>query len=220
MKKIRIWDLPLRIFHWSLVILVAAAIIAQKIGGNAMEWHFRFGYAVLALVTFRIVWGFVGSRYARFSNFVFSPSAVIAHLRSRNLGEPRTYLGHNPTGSLSVLAMLAVLLLQTISGLFSNDDIASEGPLAKLIDKSLSDQISSLHADVSGTLIYILIGLHIAAIAYYYFRKKENLVTPMITGDKENTTDEPSGIDSWRVRVLALAIFAVCAGGVSYVVTR
>jgi cytochrome b len=221
MKKIRVWDLPLRLFHWALVFVVVSAILAQKIGGDAMIWHFRLGYTALTLVLFRIVWGLIGSKYARFSDFVKGPSTIIGYvkqLRNGSAGSAIKPLGHNPLGSLSVLALLAVVLAQTISGLFSSDDDDRHGPLAKFISDAWSERVSDFHADVSGTLIYILIGLHIAAIAYYYFIKKDNLVRPMITGDKEVNVEGQPANDSWRMRLLALLILLVCAAGVYYVV--
>lgn len=221
MKKIRVWDLPLRLFHWTLVLLVVAAIVAEDIGGDAMLWHFRFGYAALTLVLFRIVWGLVGSRYARFSDFVKGPSAVTAYLKGMRTGAGNAVksVGHNPIGSLSVLALLAIILIQTITGLFASDEHDHKGPLAKFVSDALSEQIGEFHADVSGTLIYVLVGLHVAAVAYYYFIKKDNLVKPMITGDKEMDADMPPADDSPRMRLLALAILLVCAAGVYFVVT-
>ncbi|HEY8100548.1 MAG TPA: cytochrome b/b6 domain-containing protein [Burkholderiaceae bacterium] len=218
MKKIRVWDLPLRLFHWTLVLLVVAAIVAQKIGGDAMLWHFRFGYAALTLVLFRIVWGLVGSRYARFSDFVKRPSAAIAYIKEMRSGTSIKSLGHNPIGSFSVLALLAIILIQTISGLFASDEHDHKGPLAKFLSETWPERIGEFHADVSGTLIYILVGLHVVAIAYYYFIKKENLVKPMITGDKEVDCEAPSAEDSSRIRLFALVILLVCAVGVYFVV--
>jgi cytochrome b len=210
MQKKRIWDLPVRLFHWTLAVLVAVSLITQKIGGNAMEWHFLSGYAVLALLLFRLAWGLVGSRYARFSSFLYAPAEIVAYLR----GAAHRHHGHNPLGSLSVFALLGVVLAQAISGLFSNDDIASEGPLVKFISKDWSDSFTWFHKAVSGNLIYALIGLHIAAIAYYYVRKKQNLVKPMITGDKVIDADAPAADDSWRMRLLALALLAFSAAAI------
>ena len=172
MKKIRIWDLPTRLFHWALALLIAASIITQNIGGNAMEWHFLAGYGALTLVLFRLLWSLAGSRYARLSQLFHAPSAIFAYLRNVGTGPKNRYLGHNPLGSLSVLALLAAVLAQALSGMFANDDIASEGPLVKFISKDLSDRITWFHTEVSALLIYVLVGLHVAAIAYYYFPEK------------------------------------------------
>lgn len=218
MTKVRVWDLPIRLFHWSLAALIAASVITAQIGGNAMEWHFRSGYAVLTLVAFRLIWGTVGTHYARFSTFIYRPSTVVEYVRLGRDALQKKYLGHNPLGSLSVFALLGVVLAQAATGLYSNDDIANDGPLVKFISKDLSDRITWIHKEVSGNLIYLLVAMHLIAIAFYYFRKKQNLIKPMITGDDVIDFDAPSANDSWAMRVLALAILAACAAGVYYVI--
>lgn len=215
MKTIRVWDLPTRLFHWALVVIIAGAFITQYMGGTAMDWHFRFGYAALALVLFRVLWGLVGPRYARFASFLRSPATIVAYLRGRSVGPGS---GHNPLGGLSVLAMLSVILLQAGTGLFTNDDIASEGPLTHFIDKDLSDRISWLHAQVTSKLIYGLIGLHLLAIIYHRVRKKRDLLTPMITGDQVVDGEALPANDGAPVRTAAFVLMGVCAMGVYGVV--
>jgi cytochrome b len=214
--KVRVWDLPLRLFHWALATLVIAAIVAVKI--DALQWHFYCGYGVLALLGFRLVWGVFGTHYARFSSFGCSPAAVVKHLRDLKNGRASSYLGHTPIGSLSVLAMLTVVLLQVASGLFSNDDTDSQGPLVKFISKATSDNFSWFHTEVNAWLIYGLIGLHIAAVGFYYFKKKNDLVTPMLTGDKEWSNTAIGAHDTWGKRAVALLIFGLCIAGVYYLV--
>lgn len=213
MNRILVWDLPLRLFHWSLVLLVLVSWVSVTIGGNAMQIHLLSGYAVLTLLLFRILWGFLGSHHARFSSFARGPAAVVQYLRALRRNEASPHLGHNPAGGWSAIAMLAVLLLQGGTGLFANDDIATEGPLAKLVSKSLSDRITGIH-HLNIKLLYVLIGLHLSAIAFYYFRKRENLVKPMFTGFKEAAAGRgdtaPSRGKSW----LAAVLLAACAGGV------
>lgn len=179
MKRIKLWDLPTRIFHWSLFALVAAAIISGQVGGNAIELHGKLGLAIVGLVVFRIVWGFAGSTYARFSQFFPTPSTIAAYLRGEWRG-----LGHNPVGALSAFALLALVLAQAVGGLFANDDIAFRGPLFSLVGKELSDRISGLHHLASNLLIAFVV-LHIAAILFYKHVKKNNLILPMITGWKD-----------------------------------
>ncbi len=116
---VRVWDLPTRLFHWALAISIVLGIVFVKIGGNAIQWHAYCGYAALALILFRLIWGFVGSWHARFANFIPSPSRLITFLR----GETDGGLGHNPLGALSVIALLAVVLIQALTGLFADDDI-------------------------------------------------------------------------------------------------
>jgi cytochrome b len=188
--RVRVWDLPLRLFHWVLFILVGVSFVSAEIGGNLMVWHGRAGLAVLGLVVFRIVWGFIGSTHARFANFVRGPSAVRAYLRGQWSG-----IGHNPLGALSVLVLLGLLLAQATSGLFANDDIAYEGYLYPLVSTATSASITGIHKFFEPLLI-ILVLAHVGAIVYYVRVKKTNLVKPMITGWKElpgATTEPPRG---------------------------
>lgn len=178
-ERIKLWDLPTRVFHWLLMFLIVAAIVTGKTGGNAIEWHGRIGLTILGLIVFRVVWGFVGSSHARFANFVPSPSSLRAYLRGRWTG-----VGHNPLGALSVLALLALVGVQAGTGVFSNDDIAFQGPLSGLIDKSLSDWLTGIHKTAINLLI-ALIALHLVAIAFYTKVKKDTLVKPMLTGWKD-----------------------------------
>jgi len=179
LQRIRLWDLPTRIFHWSLVILVIASFVSGKIGGNAMIWHGRCGLAILGLLTFRLVWGIVGSTYARFLSFLPTPASLLAYLRGQWRG-----VGHNPLGALSVFALLGLLTFQVASGLFANDDIAFRGPLYHLIASELSDRLTGLHK-LSVNLLIALVVLHLAAIAFYAHVKNDNLLKPMFSGWKE-----------------------------------
>ena len=201
---VRVWDLPTRLFHWALAICIVLGIVFVKIGGNAIQWHAYCGYAALALILFRVIWGFVGSWHARFTNFIPSPSTLIAFLR----GQVDGGLGHNPLGALSVIALLGVILIQALTGLFADDDIFFQGPLAKYVSNSTVALLTSIHR-FNQYLIFALVGLHIAAISYYYFVKRENLVGPMVTGDKLITTTPKlqETVDTSRQRMLALAIF-------------
>lgn len=194
------------------------SVVTQQVGGNALEWHFLSGYAILTLLLFRLVWGLVGSRYARFKDFLYSPAAIIVFVKSGLVTSARASLGHNPLGSLSVLALLGVLLAQAVTGLFANDAIASEGPLARFISSDRSDRLSWLHADVLSLVIYVLVGLHVAAILYYVLFRRENLVKPMVTGDKEVAQEAPAAQDGWAVRLSALAVLGACAAVVYFIV--
>lgn len=174
--RIRLWDLPVRIFHWSLVIAVAVAFVTAKLGGDWMDWHGRAGLAIVGLVTFRIVWGIVGSTHARFLTFAPTPSRLRAYLTGRWQG-----VGHNPLGALSVFGLLGLLAVQAGTGLFSNDDIAFDGPLSGLVEKARSDSLTGLHHTLSNVLLALL-ALHIVAITFYLLIKKHNLIKPMVTG--------------------------------------
>ena len=209
MSKVLVWDLPLRLFHWLLVALVVTSIVSAKIGGNAMQLHMWSGYALLTLVLFRILWGFLGSTHARFASFLRGPAAVFAYLGAMARREPQRHLGHNPAGAWSIVLMLLVLLLQVGTGLFANDDIATEGPLAKLVSRALSDRLTGLH-HLNVKLLFALIALHLSAVLYYLLGKGENLVRPMISGYKDIATTEPTVARHASVG-LALALVALCA---------
>jgi cytochrome b len=177
--RIRLWDLPLRVFHWSLALLVLAAFVTAKVGGPWMEWHGRAGIAIVGLLAFRLVWGLIGSTHARFLSFAPTPGRLLAYVRGRWQG-----VGHNPLGALSVFAVLGLLAVQTGIGLFANDDIDFNGPLSGLIEKERSDSLTGLHHQLSNVVL-VLIGVHIAAVLFYVLLKKNNLIKPMLTGWKE-----------------------------------
>lgn len=209
--RIRVWDLPTRIFHWLLVVLVVAAYVTGQMGGSMIEWHGRAGVAITGLLAFRIVWGIVGSTYARFVDFIPTPARLGVYLR----GE-WTRPGHNPLGALSVFALLGILLFQAVSGLFSNDDIAFSGPLRQLVSADTTNWLSGLHRQ-NYWIIIAFVALHVSAVAFYGLVKKDNLVKPMITGVKEDADQahEPARGGGLVAFIVALAIMA----GVLYVAT-
>ena len=209
MNRILIWDLPTRLFHWLLVLCVCGSFVSAKIGGNAMVWHGRFGLVVVGLLVFRLVWGFVGSTYARFTQFVRGPATVLAYLRGQWHGE-----GHNPLGALSVLAILGTLLLLVATGLFANDDIAFEGPLYALVGKEFSDRVVGIHRLVE-PLIILLVVTHLAAIFYYVRFRKERLVMPMIRGWKEVGAGETAKGGGGIAFIVALALALAAVYGAS-----
>ncbi|RZL10937.1 MAG: cytochrome B [Rubrivivax sp.] len=208
--RVRLWDLPTRIFHWSLVAAVTTAIVTAKVGGSWMSLHGQAGLAIVGLVSFRVVWGFIGPAHARFASFWPTPGKLKAYLQGRWQG-----LGHNPLGAFSVFALLGLLIAQSTSGLFSNDDIDFAGPLAGLVDEGLSGQLTQWHQLLSDGLL-ILLGLHVAAIMFYLWFKKDNLVRPMVTGWKDVEPGEPAaipavgkpGVRRLPVRVRPIALIA------------
>jgi len=203
--RIRLWDLPTRIFHWGLALCIAAALVSGQIGGGLIEWHGRIGLAVVGLIVFRLVWGIVGSTYARFLHFFPTPGNVKAYLRGEWQGE-----GHNPLGALSVFGLLALVAVQATTGLFSNDDIAFVGPLFDLVGRDLSNRLTGIHHLASNILIALVV-LHIAAVMFYLHARKQNLVKPMITGWKEGHGKSASGGG-----VVALVVALVLAVGAVY----
>ena len=216
MNKIRIWDLPTRLFHWALPVALLVLFITGDLGGNLMEWHMRTGYAVGALVLFRLIWGFVGGRWSRFSSFVPTPQRLLAYLK----GQPGAFsgAGHNPIGAFSVLAMLLVLALQVGTGLLSDDEIAFTGPLYSFVSSQISGLATWYHKEVGSTILLVLVGLHLAAIVFYRAVKQQRLVHAMLSGDQAVNDQELSpSQDSTADRLLALAVFAGCAAGMAYI---
>jgi len=211
---VRVWDLPTRLFHWALAALVVCSFVTVKLGGFWMDWHMRSGYAILALVLFRVLWGFAGSRYALFSSFVRRPADVIGYLR----GQVEHGAGHSPLAAVSVLALLGALLVQASTGLFSNDGNFTEGPLARLVSSAAGERLSTVHRFGEWAL-YALVSLHIAAIAYYTTFRKVALVRPMITGDRFDV-DAPPADDGLATRLRALALALAAAALVAFIVTR
>ena len=204
-QRIRLWDLPTRLFHWLLAGLVVASFVSGKIGGNAMDWHGKFGLAILGLLAFRLVWGFAGSTYARFVSFLPTPAKVLAYLRGQWRG-----VGHNPLGAFSVFGLLLLLAFQVGTGLFGNDDIAFRGPLYELISKDLSDRLTGLHK-LSVNVLIALVTLHIVAIAFYVRVKKDDLIRPMLTGWKEVAPGEGASASGGGALPLAVALLVAVA---------
>jgi cytochrome b len=177
--RVKLWDLPLRVFHWSLLVAVTTAIVTGKLGGEWMSLHGKAGIAIVGLLAFRVVWGLVGSGTSRFAHFLPTPGALLAYVKGRWRG-----IGHNPLGALSVVALIGLIGFQAISGLFSNDDIAFAGPLAGLVDEELSQWFTGWHHQVVNGL-FVLLGLHVVAIFFHVKVKKDDIVTPMVTGWKK-----------------------------------
>ena len=177
-RGVAVWDLPVRLFHWSLVICIAGAVITAQIG--EMDLHERFGVAVLVLVLFRVTWGVVGGQHARFASFVRGPGAAVRYLRGLGRGAQHAP-GHSPIGGWSVLAMLVVFTVQATLGLFATDDIFFDGPLAGLVSTETSRTLTGLH-HLNAKFVIALVVLHLVAVLVYLFVLRTNLILPMITG--------------------------------------
>lgn len=206
---VRVWDAPTRFFHWALVICVAGLLATSQIGGAAMQWHFRLGYSVLALLLFRFVWGFKGGRWSRFGSFLYRPSQVLRYLRGQ--GDPQHAVGHNPMGAWSVFAMLGFLALQVGTGLFSDDEIAAAGPLTRFVSSAWVENATFYHKNIGKLVLLILVALHLLAIGMYLFKKNQNLIKPMITGDKLLNFLAESATDNLASHRKAVVIAIVCA---------
>jgi len=181
--RIKIWDLPLRLTHWGLVISIAYGWFAIEILEN-MQQHFYAGYCTLSLILFRLLWGIAGTKYSRFSSFTFGPSKILSYGKSMfSDSSKKRYLGHNPLGSLSAAAMMLAIFFQAASGMFSSDDYF-HGPLSGLLESSEVSRLSELHL-LNTNILLSLIVLHIAAILFYQIYKKEKLIWPMLNGGKD-----------------------------------
>jgi cytochrome b len=211
LKKVSVWDLPTRLFHWLLVILVIVSFVTGNIGGNAMQYHEWSGFTILTLLLFRLAWGFVGSRESRFATFVVGPAAVVRYAATLLRRDSQHYLGHNPLGGWSIIAMLLALWVQVGTGLFANDDIVTEGPLYHWVSKAMSDWLTRVH-NLNKTVIIGLVSIHVLAVLFYFFYKRENLLKPMLTGVKQwrGPIPESSTGRTWAAApIAALAIVAV-----------
>jgi cytochrome b len=216
LNKVRVWDLPTRLFHWCLAFCFGCLIITGEVGGEAMVWHFRLGYCVLSLLGFRIVWGLVGGYWSRFRVFVVGPDTILRYLRGDAAAE--SAVGHNPMGALSVLGLLGFALLQAATGLMSDDEILNAGPLAKMVSGRWVHWATEYHIEVGKGILISLVVLHLCAIVFYRFRRDQNLVGPMLHGDKWLETSVKSSRDDAVSRVQALVAFAVCSAAVAWLV--
>jgi cytochrome b len=215
-KRVLVWDLPIRIFHWALVVLMVFSFTTGKIGGSWMKWHFWSGYAILTLLLFRILWGIVGSTTARFTQFVRGPSAGIEYLRRLFSGSTLADIGHNPVGGWMVVLLIMAVLLQAGTGLFTSDDIDTYAPLAEKVPEAVMSRLSTVHR-LWINVILVLVGLHVLASLYYLVIKRQNLIGPMITGHKAlPAADAPRLV--MASTGLALALLIVCAGVVYFIV--
>ena len=226
MKKIiRVWDLPIRLFHWLLVVCITGSFVTINLGDEFIQWHAYFGYSILTLLIFRIIWGFVGSTHARFASFLPTKKAIFDYLSGSS---PRV-LGHNPIGAISVFALIFVLCVQVFTGLFVDDEVSFQGPLAKYVPDSISSFLSEIH-EGNQVVILTLIAIHIAAIIFYKKFKGEDLIKPMISGDKEIDLSEeakylPADLgraskDGVLQRGFALILLSVIAVAVGYLITK
>ena len=212
---VRVWDLPTRLFHWALTVCVIALVATAYIGGNAMAWHLRLGYAVMSLLLFRLVWGLVGGRWSRFSAFIYSPATLWRYLRGQ--GHPEHSVGHTPLGAGSVFALLGFLAVQVASGLMSDDEIAFAGPLTRFVSSETVEKASWYHTQVGQWGVIGFVVLHVAAILFYTLRRHD-LVKPMIVGDKHLPHPVLPSRDDTVSRIAAALLFGACVAVVTWMV--
>ena len=207
-QTVRIWDLPTRLFHWALAFSVIGAFITVKMGN--MDWHIRLGEWVFCLILFRIIWGLIGPHYARFSQFIKGPKSIATYLK-----DGKKVYGHNPLGAISVIALLALFGFQAVTGLYTGDGYFYQGPLYS-IGRGVRDTMTSWHHQMEIWMILLFV-LHVGAVFFYKFFKKDNLLTPMITGKASLAGD---AIDIVNVQqTLAMWIRFIIALGIAVLVT-
>jgi cytochrome b len=200
---IRVWDLPTRLFHWLIVIFVFISFTTGMIDGNWMSYHLKSGYIILTLLVFRLIWGVWGGRYSRFVSFVRGPIAVVRYAKALIRNDSHKFLGHNPMGGWSVIAMLAALFVQAGTGLFANDDIATQGPLYGWVSKATSDWLTGIHIFNKGVILFLIV-LHLSAVLFYLLIKHDNLIISMITGLRPWSEDAPSSVYKiWQAMLIA-----------------
>ncbi len=206
-KQPKVWDLPVRATHWLLVIAVIGAFVTNKLGVSYFRYHVWCGYTVIVLVTFRLIWGLIGSHHARFHNFIRGPGTVVRYLRDEVRGGHQPYAGHNPLGALMVVVLLLGLLAQAVSGLYGNDEIFNVGPLYGYVSNDLSLKLTSFHRKLFYWLL-AAIAIHILAVITHWLFKKENLISAMFTGHKPHVVllpHETARVRNW----LAFAVVAM-----------
>jgi cytochrome b len=212
-----VWDLPLRLFHWALVLSIVASWLTAEAGFEWMQIHFYLGFWTLGLVSFRILWGFIGPRHARFANFIPSPKRLVAYTRSVFKRDSTPSIGHNPLGGLMVVVMILMVAAQAASGLFVTDDIAWAGPYNPSVSAELAGKLTWFH-HLNFNVLAGAIGLHVLAILFYALYKRQNLVSPMISGRKPATLVEWSECIPGSQLIKALLLAAVCAGAVYWLI--
>jgi cytochrome b len=215
MVKVRIWDLPTRIFHGALALSVIGLVITGQTGGDAMVWHFRLGYTVFTLLLFRLCWGFVGGHWSRWWQLPLSWQSLKAYKRGER--EPLLNAGHNPMGSWSVLVMLLWLALQVGTGLVSDDEIVNAGPLTSLVSGAVVSVATAWHKGWGKGLLLALVLLHVCAVAWYKIRKKQSLLPAMLHGNKLLDTPVTPSRDDLGTRLSAVVILLLCALAVRWV---
>ncbi|MCG2633387.1 MAG: cytochrome b/b6 domain-containing protein [Gammaproteobacteria bacterium] len=216
-RPVRVWDLPVRLFHWLLFLSLTGSWVTAEAGLLYMDWHMWLGYTALSLVLFRLLWGIWGSRPARFSSFLRGPKTILNY--SRTLGQrssPR-HPGHNPLGGVMVVVLLLLVALQGGSGLFASDDIFTEGPLYHRVSGATSDLLTTVH-HLNFNLLLAAVGLHVAAVLFYLLYKRQNLIKSMFTGNMPLTKQqEPATAPQaplWR----ALLLLGLSAGAITWLV--
>lgn len=214
---LHVWDLPTRVFHWLLVASFVAAYTSNWLGVSYFTYHLWSGYFVVILVGFRILWGFFGTHYARFANFVRHPFDSLRYAKHLLVNKANSYPGHNPLGALMVLLLLTVMLAQAVTGLFANDEIFNAGPLYGYISHELSLALTGLHKELFYWIL-AAVAVHVSAVFFYVFIKRENLIKAMVSGKKPRRGFENArSVESSRIW-LALFLIVLVSGVLAWII--
>jgi cytochrome b len=203
----RVWDWPTRFFHWGLATSILGAYVSNRLGASYFSLHLFFGYATIVLVVFRLVWGFIGTRHARFVNFLEGPRGVLRYVSAVGRKRHTRYAGHNPLGALMVVTLLLITGAQAALGLFGNDEIFNLGPFAGLVSKEASLLLTSLHRKLFYVILFAVV-FHVGAVLIHVFVKREPLILAMITGHKPAHVVQPDEAISSSRGLLAILLFA------------
>ncbi len=219
MFSVRVWDLPTRLCHVALTVLFLALVLSGQIGGDVMVWHMRCGYAMLSLVMWRLVWGFAGGYWSRFSSFLSTPWQAWRFARLP-WDEKRQVIGHNPLGAWAIVAMLCFLGLQACAGLFSDDQIVTSGPLTALVSQAWVERATQWHTGLGKWTLIALVSLHLGSVFWYRRVGRIDLLKPMLTGDKVLENPAQDSKDNTASRLLAGVLLLLCATAVGLLVQR
>jgi cytochrome b len=214
-----VWDLPLRAFHWLFAVSICASYATAQPGSGWMPWHMRLGYWMMGLLTFRILWGFVGPRHARFTSFLAGPRTMWRYAKGlTGFDQAIQSVGHNPLGGVMVVVMLLLVAFQVSTGLFATDDIVWTGPYNPTVSSATARLLTSLHHR-NFNLIWAAIALHVGAIVYYALVKKQNLVPAMLTGWKPAeavpAAEAITSSELWKALLVMIVSVAVVYGVLS-----
>lgn len=206
MTHAKVWDLPVRLFHWLMVTLLGLLWWSAEVG--EMQWHQVFAYSLMALLLFRIVWGFIGSDTARFSHFLHHPVTVLQYAKTTLSRGVKGHHGHNPLGGYMVLVLLVCMAVQLVSGLFATDEVFTEGPLVSMVSSDTASWITWLHKR-NFDLLLILAGVHVLAVLWHLL-KGDKLLGAMVTGrrrrDEINVNSDISFAPLWKAAILLLLV--------------
>lgn len=206
-RMINVWDLPTRIFHWTLVGLFVFLIVSGDLGDDLIEWHFYAGYLLSGLILFRVIWGVIGSRHSRFTSFVRDPITTVTYLKGMFSGKTAHHYGHNPAGGMMVIVLLILLALQVATGLVSTDDVIWDGPFYSAVSDQVAEIGGELHESIQ-SLLQLLVVLHVAAILFHRFKYNDHLVPAMIHGKKPDVGGAVSARNVSVVRTLIAVSFS------------